>query len=152
MKALDRTFAQQIAAYAKRQAWFSEVIEDVGLTALFMALQLAKISPREWYEQLSEYKDKPEELIKFIDKYLVALFEAKTDAEKLLETREKWYYCIAEREKLRAKVMEYAKLLNEAITQLNACTSMLSPKQMQKYTMWTALRKMAESKQNITRD
>jgi len=152
LKALDRTFAQQIAAYAKRQAWFSEVIEDVGLTTLFMALQLADVSPQHWYEELHKYKDKPEELIKFIDKYLVALFEAKTDAEKYLEMRKKFAYAIAENELLKLKLKEAERLLQELSTQLNACTSLLSQKQMQRYAMWTALRKMAEAKQNITRD
>jgi len=149
LKLLDRTFAQQIAAYAKRQAWFSEIIEDLGISTLFMVLQLADIPPEQWYDEIRKYKDKPEEFMKFADKYLVALFEAKTDAEKLLEIRSKWYYTIAEREALRAKLIEYTKLLNEAITQLNACTSMLSPKQLQKYTMWTALRKMAEARPQV---
>ena len=149
LKLLDRTFAQQIAAYAKRQAWFSEIIEDLGISTLFMVLQLAHIPPEKWYDEIRKYKDEPKKFMEFADKYLVALFEAKEDAEKLIEIRSKWYYTIAEREALRAKLIEYTKLLNEAITQLNACTSMLSPKQLQKYTMWTALRKMAEARPQV---
>ncbi len=144
IKQVDRTFALQLMQSAKKQAWFSEVIEQLGMTTLFMILQIAHIPPEQWYNKIKEYKDDPEAFLRWADNVIVALYEAKEDAESLLEIRNKYYNCIVERESLRAELIRYKALLQEALTNLNAATSMLNKKQMQKYTLWIATRRMSE--------
>ena len=145
LKLLDRTFAQQIAAYAKRQAWFSEIIEGLGITTLFMLLQIAHIPTEKWYNEIKKYKDDPQKFMETMDELLIALYEAKTDAEKLLELRSKYYYAIAENEALKVELQEANRLLQELTTQLNAAMAMLPREKLEKFAMWNALRKMAEA-------
>ena len=75
---------------------------------------------------------------------MVALFDAKKDAERLLELREKYAYCIAEREGLKVQIMEYQNSLNDVVQQLNAVTSMLSKQQLKRFLMWETMRRMNE--------
>ena len=145
IKQVDKTFALQLMQSAKKQAWFSEVVEQLGMTTLFMILQIAHIPPEQWYEEIKKYKDDPEAFLRWADDWVVALYEAREDAESLLEIRSKYYYCIAERESLRAELIRYKALLQEALTNLNAATSMLNKNQMQKYTLWITMRKMSET-------
>ncbi len=144
MKQYDRSFAAQMLLLAKNQQWFTEIIEQLGITTLFMILQVAHIPAEQWYNKIKEYKDDPEAFLRWADSVIVALYEAKEDAEKILEIRNKYYNCIAERESLRAELIRYKALLQEALTNLNAATSMLNKKQMQKYTLWIAMRRMSE--------
>ena len=141
MSALDRSYATMIKAYAGRQEWLSKVLEEVGMSTLFMTLQLAKIPPQEWYAKISEFKD-PDTFTDFVNTYLVALFEAKEDAGRLIELEQ-------ENNILSAQVYYYEEQMNlmkaklrEMITYLNATTSMLTKEQMQKLFLWNALYKM----------
>lgn len=145
LKEMDKTFALQIMNYAKRQQWFSEVLERLGISTLFMILQLANIPPEQWYEQIQNYREDPDAFMKFADKYLVALFEAKQDAEKIMEWREKFIRCIGRESVLEVELVKYKKSLQDTIESLKAATSLLSESQLKRYTLWIAMQKMARA-------
>lgn len=140
-EALDRSYAVMIRAYAERQEWLSKVIEDLGMTALMMALQLAKIPPSEWYDKISEFKN-PKAFIDFVNEYIVALFEAKEDASKILELRDENNMLAARVYYLEAQVETLTRKLRELYNYLNAATSLLTKEQLQRLILWNAIYQM----------
>ncbi len=141
-KQYDKAFAAQVMQIAKRQEWLTEIIEELGISTLFMILQIAKIAPARWYEEIEKYKEDPKAFLKFADQYLVALFEAKEDAEKYIELREKYAYCIAKEVYYEHEIIDYKKLVQELYTELNAAISLLSKSGLQRFLLWLALRNM----------
>ena len=145
MKQYDKNFAAQMLLLAKKQEWFTEIIEQLGITALFMILQIAHIPAEQWYEKLREYKKDPEEFLKFADKWMVALYDAKEDAEKYLKLRQKYVDCIGREIILKSKVIEYKKLTEELSAELNAAISLIPRNGLQRFSLWLALRKMSQA-------
>jgi len=144
MKQYDRSFAAQMLLLAKKQEWFTEIIEQLGITTLFMILQVAEIPAEQWYNEIKKYKKDPEAFLEFADKWMVALYDAKEDAKKYIELRQKYGHCIADREKLRIELLNYKGYLQEALTQLSAVVSILSKEQLQRFLRWLALQRMAD--------
>ncbi len=142
IKQYDRSFAAQMLLLAKNQQWFTGIIEQLGITTLFMILQVAHIPAEQWYKEIKKYKDDPDAFLEFADKWMVALYDAKEDAEKYMELKQKYGYCIADREKLRVELLKYKGYLQEALTQLRAVMSMLSKEQLQRFFTWLALQRM----------
>ena len=141
LAAMDRGFSTMIKSLSKRHEWLSEVIDEIGTTTLLMALQLAKIPPKEWYEKIEEFKD-AKNFNKFLNQFMVALFEAKEDASRILELQDENNLLSARVYLLEDQVEVLNKKLREILTYLNAATSMLTKEQIQKLFLWNAIYRM----------
>ena len=139
--ALDKSYAVMIEAFAERQKWFSKALEQIGMDAMLMAMQLAKIPPRDWYDKIQEFHD-VKSFIDFVEQYLVALFEAKEDASRIIELRDENNMLSAQNIFYETQINVLNNKIREMVSYLNAALSMLNKEQIQKLFLWNALYKM----------
>ena len=106
LEALDRSHAKLVQNITERVSWFADVLNEIGFYATLIAMQQAKVPSDELYDRIIDFKD-PQEFADFVKEHLVALLEAKEEAQKIIEYRKK----------LDAMDMKLA-LLEEIIEQL----------------------------------
>lgn len=106
LEALDRSHAKLVQNITERVSWFADVLNEIGFYATLIAMQQAKVPPDELYDRIIDFRD-PQEFADFVREHLVALLEAKEEAQKIIEYRKK----------LDAMDMKLA-LLEEIIEQL----------------------------------
>ncbi|AGB05280.1 hypothetical protein AciM339_1427 [Aciduliprofundum sp. MAR08-339] len=146
MSSYDKSFARHINILAEKEEWLVTIISELGIRTLFIILQMADIPPHEWYTKLGEYASDPQAFVNFAEKYIVALFEAKQDAKKMLEMRSEMAMLIAQNEALKFALKNREETIRDLIERLNALTSMLSKNQIQRYIIWDALRQQVKQK------
>lgn len=141
----DKNFAKQIAIISGRNQWFTKLIDELGARVLFIVLQMADIPPEHMYDKLSEYANDPEAFLEFAEPYLIALFEAKKDAESLLELRERYKLKDAEVELWKIRYAKALKALRDLNENMQALMGMLNRKQMERYMLYLALKSAANA-------
>ena len=88
LEALDRSHAKIVRNIAETVSWFTDVLHDIGFYATIIAMQHAKVPPEQLYNKIKEFKD-PKEFVNFVKDHLVALLEAKEDANLITQLKEK---------------------------------------------------------------
>ena len=88
LEALDRSHAKLVQNITERVSWFADVLNEIGFYATLIAMQQAKIPPAELYDRILDFRD-AFEFTDFVKEHLVALLEAKEEAQKIMEYRKK---------------------------------------------------------------
>ena len=87
IRALDESYARMIGTMTGRVDWFMEALTRVGWSSMLIAFQSASIDPNEAFDRLEQFEN-PDEFVQFVNMYLQALWQAKTDAQALVKMEE----------------------------------------------------------------
>jgi len=128
----------------EKVGWMQDVIYDVGTMSLFMALMMSDVKdPAEAVRVMKGFSNK-EDLELFITKRLVALYEARKDASKIVELEDDIRVLKAQVAMLKHVAEELKKERDELITENRILISLLNKDQLQKYYNTKIFSKLSE--------
>lgn len=88
LEELDRSHAKIVKHITERVGWFADVLNEIGFYATLIAMQYAKVPINQLYDRIVNFSD-PYEFVAFVRENLNALFEAKEEANVIVELRKK---------------------------------------------------------------
>lgn len=65
-------------------SWFADVLNEIGFYATLLAMQSTKVPPEKLYGMIAEFED-PRAFAEFVREHLIALFEAKEEANQTIK-------------------------------------------------------------------
>jgi hypothetical protein len=111
LRVLDQSYAEALSFYGEKLAWYGQAVTEIGQVAMMMLFQIAKINVDDAYLKMEDFKD-ADEFVSYSTKYLVALFQAKDEAVKIVALEE-------DREKLRLKLYTVLQAIENIKNQRN---------------------------------
>jgi len=147
VRILDKSYAEILTHLTSKLDWFGEVMMQVGFTSTMIALQSANVSVSESFERIEEFRDNPQAFIRYIDRYLSALWKAKEEAQNIVELEEerdklslKLYIALTALENLKKQRDDYYLKARVAI-------SSMCPECLRRYTLATTFADMTTMKE-----
>lgn len=109
LRVLDQSYAEALSFYGEKLAWYGQAVTEIGQVAMMMLFQIAKINVDDAYLKMEDFKD-ADEFVSYSTKYLVALFQAKDEAVKIVALEE-------DLEKVRMKLYMALQAINSLKSQ-----------------------------------
>jgi len=134
LEALDRSHAKIVQNITERVSWFADVLNEIGFYATLIAMQQAKVPPEELYDRIVDFRD-PQEFVDFVKDHLVALLEAKEEAQKIIEYRKKLDVMDAKLALLEEVIEQLRQQRDQATIALYAAVSTMDEEQLRNFIM-----------------
>jgi len=134
LEALDRSHAKLVQNITERVSWFADVLNEIGFYATLIAMQQAKVPPAELYDRILDFKD-PQEFADFVREHLVALLEAKEEAQKIIEYRKKLDVMDAKLAMLEEIIEQLKQQRDQATIALYAAVSTMDEEQLRNFVL-----------------
>jgi hypothetical protein len=134
LEALDRSHAKIVRNITERVEWFADVLHEVGFYATLIAMQEAKVPPEELYDKILEFSN-PGEFARFVKDHLVALLEAKDDAQKIIELKRRLEAMDLKLAILEEAIEEIKRQRDQATIALYAAVSTMDEEQLRQFVL-----------------
>ena len=134
LEALDRSHAKLVQNITERVSWFADVLNEIGFYATLIAMQQAKVPPDELYDRIIDFRD-PQEFADFVREHLVALLEAKEEAQTIMEYRKKLDVMDAKLAMLEEIIEQLKQQRDQATIALYAAVSTMDEDQLRNFVL-----------------
>jgi len=88
LKALGSEYSEIIKAITEKTRWFTDALVNIGWISTMMALQYARVDPKDISKKVEEFQDAGS-FVEFVKKNLSAMVEASSDAVNAILERDK---------------------------------------------------------------